>query len=98
MRELEFKEWLENQGLKSKVQHDCISRLKRIEREFDHSDIDELYEKDRCQFIMDAFANMGINDNMKQYQDATFPIGKYYMSTYRNAVKKYVTFRDTMAQ
>lgn len=38
MREIEFRNWLETQGVKAKVQSDCVSRLKRIEREFDNCD------------------------------------------------------------
>ena len=41
---------------------------------------------------MALFLNMGLNDAMKQYPDANFPIGKYYMSTFRHAIKYYVKF------
>lgn len=31
---------------------------------------------------MKAFLNMGLNEEMKKYPDAKFPIGKYHISTY----------------
>ena len=31
---------------------------------------------------------------MKKYPNANFPIGKYYMSTYRHALKQYIKFLD----
>lgn len=34
------------------VQGDCILRLKRIERELGHCDLDEQYRNDRCEFIL----------------------------------------------
>lgn len=94
MNEVEFKKWLTTKGSNKKVQGDCISRLKRIERELDHCDLDEEYRNDRCEFILGVFRNMGNNDNIKKYPKANLPIGKYYMSTYRHAIKKYIEFCD----
>lgn len=37
---------------------------------------------------------MGKNDEMKKYPNANLPIGKYYMSTYRYAIKQYIQFSD----
>ena len=34
------------------------------------------------------------NDEMKKYPNANLPIGKYYMSTYRHALKQYIQFSD----
>lgn len=98
MREIEFRNWLEKQGVKAKVQSDCVSRLKRIEREFDNCDLDDVYANDKFVFLMDAFLNTGKNENMDKYPDANFPIGKYYISTFRNALKKYVTFCDAITR
>ena len=92
MNEVEFRNWMKDNGSKTKVISDCISRLKRIEREFDHCDLDKEYHCDRCDSLLSAFENMGQNDNMKKYPNANFPIGKYYMSTYRYSLKKYIAF------
>lgn len=40
------------------------------------------------------FLNMGINEEMKKYPNANFPIGKYYMSTYRRALRQYIQFLE----
>ncbi len=98
MKEVEFRLWLQKKGVKTKVQGDCISRIRRIERELDHCDIDEQYRSDKCVYLMSLFANMGLNDNMKKYKNVKLPIGKYYMSTYRHSIKQYVAFcEDTLA-
>lgn len=81
-------------GASSKVAGDTISRLKRIEREIDHCDIDEQYRSDRCEYLLQLFVSMGNNEEMKKYPSANLPIGKYYMSTYRHALKQYVQFCD----
>ena len=80
MNEVEFRNWLINKGTKTKVAGDTISRLKRIEREIENCDIDEQYRSDKCE--------------MKKYPNANLPIGKYYMSTYRLALKQYIQFSD----
>lgn len=96
MQEIEFRNWLSQGNNKKKVQQDTISRLKKIEKEFEQCDLDEHYKQDRCEFLMGAFLNMGYNSNMKKYPDAKFPTGKYYLSTYRNALKQYVSFCDSV--
>lgn len=92
MNEVEFRNWLVNKGTKVKVAGDIISRLKRIERELKNCDIDEQYRSDKCDFLMSLFVNKGLNENMKSFPGVTFPIGKYYMSTYRHSLKLYITF------
>lgn len=94
MNEVEFKNWLSNREIDKKVQSDYISRIKRIERELNQCDIDEQYRTDHCEFIMSLFLNMGKNENMKKFPNANLPIGKYYMSTYRYAMKQYIQFCD----
>lgn len=96
MNEVEFRNWLTQKGKNKKVIGDCVSRLKRIEREFGHCDLDDAYHSDQCKFLLSAFEKMGLNDQMKQYPNANLPIGKYYMSTYRYSLKQYVLFMDDM--
>jgi hypothetical protein len=97
MNEVDFKNWMADSGMKLKVQRDCISRLKRIERELDHCDIDEQYRNDRCQYLMSVFAKKGNNEEIKKYPHANLPIGKNYMSTYRHSLKQYIMFCDELA-
>lgn len=92
MKEVEFRSWLSKKGVSHKMQSDYVSRIKRIERELNQCDIDEQYHTDGCKSIMDLFLNMGMNEEMKKYPNANLPIGKYYMSTFRHTIKKYVEF------
>jgi len=96
MNEMEFRAYLSNKGMKSKVVTDTVSRLKRIEKELGPCDMDNEYRKDQCEWLMKAFLNMGNNDEMKPFVGkANLPIGKYYMSTYRHAIKQYILFCET---
>lgn len=94
MNEIEFRKWLSAKEKPKKVISDTISRLKRIEREIDHCDLDEAYHNDRCEFLLEVFSKMGNNDKMKQFPNANLPVGKYYMSTYRHSLKQYIDFCD----
>ena len=94
MNEIEFRNWLATNGMNKKVISDYISRLKRIEREINPCDIDEQYRNDKCQYLMKLFIKMGDNEEMKKYPNTDLPIGKYHMSTFRLALKKYVEFLD----
>ena len=68
--------------------------IKKVEKEIENCDIDEQYRRDRCAYLMSLFLNMGLNDEMKKYPNAKFPIGKYHMSTFRHAIKYYISFCD----
>ncbi len=94
MNEVDFRNWLAKKGVKKKVLNDCVYRLKRIEREINHCDIDEQYHSDKCQYLLSLFEKNGLNDAMCEISPTSLPIGKYYMSTYRLALKKYIEFCD----
>ena len=96
MNEVDFRNWLSKSGVNWIVQSDYISRLKRVERELNQCDIDEQYSIGKCKHIMAVFLNMGNNEEMKKYPNAKFSIGRYYISTFRLAIKKYVQFSDDM--
>lgn len=96
MNEVEFRNWLNQQGTTKKVQSDILSRLRRIEKELDQCDIDECFDSDQCSSLLAIFENKGENEEMKKYPHANFPVGKYYMSTFRHALKKYIQFRETL--
>ncbi len=98
MNEVEFRNWMQVNNINRKMQSDIISRLKKIEREIENCDIDEQYRKDKCNLLMSLFLNMGINERMKEHTNADLPIGKYYMSAFRYAIKKYILFcEDTIS-
>lgn len=94
MNEVEFRNWLLKNGCTAKVAGDHISRIKRVEREINHCDIDEQYRNDKCSYLLGLFFNNGNNDEMKKIKNNSLPVKKYYMSTYRLAIKKYVMFCD----
>lgn len=91
MNELDFRTWLSRQGVNKKVASDMVSRIKRIEREANYCDIDIEYRKDECSALLSLFKNKGINDNMNSLE-TTLPVGKYQLSTYKYALKKYIAF------
>ncbi|MBR2283847.1 MAG: hypothetical protein IJ874_05445 [Ruminococcus sp.] len=94
MNEADFREWQRGQEVKPKVISDTLSRLRRIEKELS-CDIDEEFRADGCERLLGAFLNKGDNEEMKKYPDARLPIGKYYMSTYRLALRKYIEFMES---
>lgn len=98
MNEVEFKNWQSKKGVDKKVQSDVISRLKRIEREINHCDIDEQYRSDRCKYLMSLFSNMGRNSEMEKYPNVNLPIGQYTMNTFKHAIRQYVGFCDDSSQ
>lgn len=94
MNQVKFRQWLEEQGVKPKVQTDFISRLKRVEKELNHVDIDEEYDRDNCKNLCAYFEKNGKNKLMDTIKNTTLPIGQYSMSTFRYAIKKYMDFRE----
>lgn len=94
MNELEFRKWMNEKGIKKKMQSDFISRIKKIEHEIENCDIDEQYRRDKCRYLFSLFNNKGINENMKKYGDIKLPIGKYQLSVYKYSIKKYVEFLE----
>lgn len=94
MNEIDFRKWLEDREIKRKIISDTLSRLKKVEREFEQCDLDEEYDSDRCERLMTAFTNCGRNEVMESYPYASFPIGKYHLNVYRAAIRKYVEFKN----
>ncbi|MBQ9743956.1 MAG: hypothetical protein IJW19_02420 [Clostridia bacterium] len=95
MNEIDFKAWLRSQNTIKKVQGDLISRIKRLERVFGNIDLDEEYQKDKCCFLLSLFKNKGVNSEMNKFEIAELPIGQYQLSTYKYALKKYISFIES---
>lgn len=91
MNEIDFRIWLFRQGVNKKVASDTVSRIKRIERETNYCDIDIEYRKNKCSVLLALFKNKGINEQMNALE-TSLPIGKYQLSTYKYALKKYIAF------
>jgi len=96
MNEIEFKKWLDKQGITKKVQSDLTSRIKRIEKEIDHCDIDNEYHNDQCNNLLSYFEKNGCNEQMIKIKNCTLPIGQYSMNTFRYSIKKYIQFKDEL--
>ncbi len=94
MLEFEFAVWLLKNNYSRKVCSDYVSRLKRFEHSISNCDIDEEYYKDRCEDLMSLFKNSGKNEKMASRLIDDLPIGKYYLSTYKYAIKKYINFMN----
>lgn len=92
MDEMNFRKWLNSQGVSLKMQSDISSRIKRLERATQNCDIDEQYENDRCAYLLSLFKNKGINDKMKKLGEVDLPIGKYQLSVIKYAVSKYIKY------
>lgn len=90
----EFRHWLICNGKSPKVASDTIARIKRVEQELKISVVEE-YKKDQCYQLLSLFDNTGRNEEMKKYH-TSLPIGKYYLSTYKYAIKLYVSFCETI--
>lgn len=93
MNEIDFRIWLLKKDTNKKVVSDLVSRLKRIEKEINHCDIDYEYHSDKCEKLLSYFYKKGINAQMETIE-TSLPIGKYQLSTYRYALKKYIAFLD----
>ena len=52
MKELDFRKWLNVNGVSKKMQSDFVSRLKRLETKLEIFDIDEEYKSDKCQKLL----------------------------------------------
>lgn len=94
MLEFEFSIWLLNNNYSRKLSSDYISRLKRFERSISNCDIDDEYYNDKCENLLSLFKNCGRNEKMASRLIGDLPIGQYYLSTYKYAIKKYVTFMN----
>ena len=91
MKEIEFKEWLFARTTSRKITSDTISRLKKLERAL-NIDIDIEFENDCCFHLFSFFENCGRNDYSASITNCDLPIGKYYLSTYKLALKKYMEY------
>lgn len=85
-----FEDYLIKNGQSKKVASDIISRLKRLEIEF-KCDLYKEYIKNKCADIVKLLDHNCDNSEAEKYH-LTLPVGKYYISTYRTALKKFIKF------
>ena len=95
MNELEFKIWLDKNSYSKKMQSDIVSRIKKLERANNFTDIEETIKIDNGLYLLSIFRNKGINEDMAKLNTSYLPIGKYQLSTYKYAVKLYLKFKSS---
>ena len=94
MNEIDFTIWLKANGASKKLCSDYVSRLKRVERSIADCDLDTEYSNDRCKSLLSLFLKTGKNAEMSKRMTQSLPIGKYHLSAFSYAIRKYVTFKD----
>ncbi len=94
MNELEFKSWLNQNGYSKKMQSDIVSRIKKLERANNFTDIDNMIKMDNGLSLLSIFKNKGINTDMEKLDTSYLPIGKYQLSTFKYAVRLYLKFKN----
>ena len=94
MNAIDFIVWLKAKETSSKLCSDYVSRLKRVERSISDCDLDDEYTKDRCQYLLSLFLHTGRNEEMRKRMIGDLPIGKYYLSAFSYAIRKYIVFKD----
>jgi len=90
MKEIEFRNWLSNNGISKKMQSDFVSRLKRLETSLEFFDIDEEFKFDNCNRLLKY-----LSDGCKQspYSGKLEYAGTSRQYTvFKYAVKKYISF------
>ena len=93
MNELDFRAWLAQNDVQPKVASDLVSRLKRVEREINHCDIDKEYRNDKCVTLLSYFRSKGLNAKMASL-NTSFPVGAYHLGIYPHAIRKYIAFLE----
>ncbi len=96
MDEIGFRMWLSSQGMSQKQIKDNCSRLKSIEKTLlPYYDIDLEYAKNKCTDILRFFNDKGAL--FKVYcENITLPVGQYYLSSYKLALRKYINYLDSV--
>lgn len=96
MDELGFRIWLSEKGVPKKQIKDSCSRVKSIESTLSPNyDIEEEFKKDKCVKIMHLFDKKGALFKVC-CTDVTLPIGQYYLSSYKLALRKYIEFLESI--
>lgn len=99
MNEIDFRNWMLVNSYNKKVISDTISRIKKIEFDLNHIDIDIEYSKDECATLLSFFKNKGDNAYASSFENCTLPIGKYQLATYKYAIQKYIKYKnETVAE
>ena len=93
MKELDFRKWLNENGVSKKMQSDFVSRLKRLEIRLEIFDIDEEYKSDKCQKLLKYLSEGCKNSPYSKGLSLKGTSNQYIVLKY--AVKKYISFLES---
>ena len=93
MKELDFRKWLNENGVSKKMQSDFVSRLKRLEIKLEIFDIDEEYKYDKCQKLLKYLSEGCKNSPYSKGLSLKGTSNQYTVLKY--AVKKYISFLES---
>ena len=93
MKELDYRKWLNENGVAKKMQSDFVSRLKRLEIKLEIFDIDEEYKSDKCQKLLKYLSEGCKNSPYSKGLSLKGTSNQYTVLKY--AVKKYISFLES---
>lgn len=93
MKELDFRKWLNENGVSKKMQSDFVSRLKRLEIKLEIFDIDDEYKSDKCQKLLKYLSEGCKNSPYSKGLSLKGTSNQYIVLKY--AVKKYISFLES---
>ncbi len=94
MKELDFRKWLSEKGVSKKMQSDFVSRLKRLETKLEIYDIDEEYNKDKCEKLLKYLSDGCKESPYSKNLELSGTSNQYTVLKY--AVKKYISFLESI--
>ena len=93
MKELDFRKWLNENGVSKKMQSDFVSRLKRLETKLEIFDIDEEYKADKCEKLLKYLSDGCKECPYAKNLELLGTSNQYTVLKY--AVKKYILFLES---
>lgn len=93
MKELDFRKWLNENGVSKKMQSDFVSRLKRLETKLEIFDIDEEYKADKCEKLLKYLSDGCKESPYAKNLELLGTSNQYTVLKY--AVKKYILFLES---
>ena len=82
------------QNVSKKVCSDHIARLKRIEKSIEFCDLDDEYEKDKCESLLKLLSKKNNDEELKKRIIGHLPVGKYTMNTFKYSLRKYINYLE----
>ena len=97
MRSEDFMEWMEADGLGENSARSRLANCRTIE-DFQHVNLDAQYDLDQCKHLIDLFTYTTDDERAAREPRHQVPINgnvRNGSATYKSAIRKYVTFRNS---